>query len=125
MDKSQDKKSATPLTLEAIRKVIPPELFIKDELHFLVDVFYSVSLTILTAWLANNYLPYTLLATPLWFAYAFICGTIATGVWVLGHECGHGAFSENKLANDILGFVLHIPLLVPFFSWQHSHYVHH
>jgi len=43
----------------------------------------------------------------------------------LGHECGHGAFSEKQWANDLLGFVLHTTLLVPYFSWQHSHYVHH
>jgi len=115
MDKSHDKKP--PVTLEALRKAIPPELFIKDELHFLVDVAYSVAFTTLIVWFAHNYIPYTLMATPLWFVYAFVCGTVAMGCWVLGHECGHGSFSENKLANDILGYMLHTPLLVPYFSW--------
>lgn len=36
---------------------------------------------------------------------------------VLGHECGHGAFSENQILNDVLGFILHELLLVPYFSW--------
>jgi len=59
----------------------------------------------------------TVWAIPLWIAYAAFNGTVATGLWVLGHECGHGAFSNNKIANDLLGYVLHTALLVPYFSW--------
>lgn len=62
---------------------------------------------------------------PVWVLYAVVCGTVAQGLWVLGHECGHGAFSKHKLANDIFGFVIHTALFVPYFSWQHSHAVHH
>lgn len=36
---------------------------------------------------------------------------------VLGHECGHFAFSDIKPLNDILGFILHEILLVPYYSW--------
>lgn len=54
---------------------------------------------------------------PLWIIYAIINGTIATGVWVLGHECGHKAFSNSDILNDSLGFILHTALLVPYFSW--------
>ena len=61
----------------------------------------------------------------LWFAYAFAQGTVATGMWVVAHECGHGAFSDNKVLQDAVGYVLHSLLLVPYFSWQRSHAVHH
>lgn len=44
---------------------------------------------------------------------------------VLGHECGHGSFSDSPLLNDSLGYLLHTLLLVPYFSWQHSHALHH
>ena len=47
------------------------------------------------------------------------------GVWVLGHECGHFAFAPSRRANDAVGFVLHSLLLVPYFSWQHTHALHH
>jgi len=50
---------------------------------------------------------------------------VAMGLWVLAHECGHGAFSKDKRVNDIVGFVLHSSMLVPYYSWQHSHAVHH
>jgi omega-6 fatty acid desaturase (delta-12 desaturase) len=48
-----------------------------------------------------------------------------TGVWVLGHECGHGGFAKSSVVNDVTGWVLHSMLLVPYFSWQISHRKHH
>jgi omega-6 fatty acid desaturase (delta-12 desaturase) len=44
---------------------------------------------------------------------------------ILAHECGHGSFSNNAILNDTLGYILHTTVLVPYFSWQHSHAVHH
>lgn len=83
----------------------------------MISVAFSLSLTLAVAFLADRYLPLTWAALPLWLIYAAIEGTIATGLWVLGHECGHQAFSDSALANDLLGFILHTPLLVPYFSW--------
>lgn len=62
---------------------------------------------------------------PLWAAYASVTGTVAMGLWVLAHECGHGAFSKNAKLQDTIGFILHSLMLVPYFSWQRSHAVHH
>lgn len=119
---SQEKPA---ISLSALRKAIPPALFLKDEARFLVSVLYSLSLTLFLGYLALLHLPLSFAAFPLWFLYAMITGTVATGLWVLGHECGHGAFSNKQWKNDLLGFVLHTSLLVPYFSWQHSHFVHH
>lgn len=60
-----------------------------------------------------------------WSFYAFWMGTINTGLWVLAHECGHGAFSPSQTFNDVIGFILHQALLVPYFAWQYSHAKHH
>eukprot|EP00922_Rhytidocystis_sp_ex-Travisia-forbesii_P022155 GHVS01032441.1.p1 GENE.GHVS01032441.1~~GHVS01032441.1.p1 ORF type:complete len:562 (-),score=57.91 GHVS01032441.1:392-2077(-) len=60
-----------------------------------------------------------------WALYAFVQGTFFTGIWVVGHECGHGAFSPWPLVNDVVGYILHTPLLVPYFSWKYSHSKHH
>jgi len=57
--------------------------------------------------------------------YAAIAGTFSTGIWVIAHECGHGAFCDNRKLQDGIGFVLHSALLVPYFSWQRSHSIHH
>lgn len=44
---------------------------------------------------------------------------------VLGHECGHSAFSPSNALNDTLGWLLHSFLLTPYFSWKSSHRRHH
>lgn len=60
-----------------------------------------------------------------WGFYAFWQGTIWTGPWVIAHECGHGAFSPSQTWNDIVGFIVHQALLVPYFAWQYTHAKHH
>jgi len=60
-----------------------------------------------------------------WSFYAFWMGTIFTGLWVLAHECGHGAFSPSQAFNDFIGFILHQVLLVPYYAWQYTHAKHH
>ena len=44
---------------------------------------------------------------------------------MIAHECGHNAFSDNRFIQDAVGYALHSVLLVPYFSWQRSHAVHH
>ena len=70
-------------------------------------------------------IPFTQRMIPIWILYAFLSGTTAMGFWVIAHECGHGAFSKNKILETITGYTLHSLLLVPYFSWQRSHAVHH
>ena len=70
-------------------------------------------------------IPFTQRMIPVWILYSFISGTTAMGFWVIAHECGHGAFSRNKTLETIVGYLLHSLLLVPYFSWQRSHAVHH
>ena len=48
-----------------------------------------------------------------------------TGLWVIAHECGHRAFSDNIVFGDIVGLILHSALLVPYHSWRISHAKHH
>ena len=70
-------------------------------------------------------IPFNQRMIPIWILYAFISGTTAMGFWVIAHECGHGAFSKNRILETITGYLLHSLLLVPYFSWQRSHAVHH
>jgi len=85
----------------------------------------SVLLTIATGLLAWRFLPLAWEWAPLWLLYMVVCGTFATGVWVVAHECGHRAFCRGTKLQDSIGFVLHSAMLVPYFSWQRSHAVHH
>mmetsp|Transcript_23752 Transcript_23752/g.39717 ORF Transcript_23752/g.39717 Transcript_23752/m.39717 type:complete len:465 (+) Transcript_23752:43-1437(+) len=61
----------------------------------------------------------------IWVLYSIITGTCAIGSWVTAHECGHGAFSDNRKLQDIVGYIFHSLLLVPYYAWQRSHALHH
>ncbi|CAE6439673.1 unnamed protein product [Rhizoctonia solani] len=60
-----------------------------------------------------------------WQAYGYATGLVATGLWVIAHECGHQAFSESKAVNNAVGWVLHSALGVPYHSWRITHAKHH
>lgn len=65
------------------------------------------------------------LSAGLWAAYIWLQGCVCTGLWVIAHECGHGAFSDYAFVNDAVGMFVHSWLLVPYFSWKYSHRRHH
>ncbi|CAI9278064.1 unnamed protein product [Lactuca saligna] len=60
-----------------------------------------------------------------WPVYWFAQGSILMGFWVLGHECGHHAFSEYQWIDDAVGFFIHSVTLTPYFSFKYSHRSHH
>jgi omega-6 fatty acid desaturase (delta-12 desaturase) len=118
-----------------IKAAIPKECFRRSYLrslyYVLQDCTMVVGFALLTSKILSTQVPsnwYTLDAL-LWLVgwnlYAFWMGCILTGLWVLAHECGHGAFSPSQTVNDIFGFVMHQSLLVPYFAWQYSHAKHH
>ncbi|KAL7423113.1 hypothetical protein Q5752_002412 [Cryptotrichosporon argae] len=61
----------------------------------------------------------------LWTAYSVSAGLVGTGVWIIGHEAGHQAFSSSKTINNTVGWFLHSLVLVPYHSWRISHGRHH
>ncbi|KAJ7459788.1 oleoyl phosphatidylcholine desaturase [Mycena latifolia] len=60
-----------------------------------------------------------------WALYGFWAGLFATGLWVVAHEAGHQAFSESKIINSTVGWILHSGLGVPYHSWRITHAKHH
>jgi omega-6 fatty acid desaturase (delta-12 desaturase) len=120
-------KSGAPLpTKGQIKAVIPKECFIRS---YFWSMFYLARGLVMAAGFA--YATSLVLSTDLpslmdpvamltwatgWSVYAFWMGTIMTGPWVLAHECGHGAFSDSQTFNDVVGFIVHQALLVPYFG---------
>ncbi|EKM79425.1 hypothetical protein AGABI1DRAFT_113988 [Agaricus bisporus var. burnettii JB137-S8] len=68
---------------------------------------------------------YRLARFALWSLYGFWTGLFATGLWVIGHECGHQSFSESKFINNTVGWILHSGLGVPYHAWRITHGQHH
>ena len=69
----------------------------KDTAKSMMYAAISTALTLGCGYAAYMCLPMTAAFAPAWIAYGIINGTIATGCWVVAHECGHMAFSDNKV----------------------------
>jgi omega-6 fatty acid desaturase (delta-12 desaturase) len=46
-------------------------------------------------------------------------------LFMIQHDCGHGAFFRVQLANDWVGRVIGVLTLTPYDHWRRSHAVHH
>ena len=112
-----------------LRAVIPADCFEPETAKSLgylsVSMAGTAACTAIGLQMLNILPPENLLTLPIWTAYSAITGTVAMGLWVLAHECGHGAFSKNRALQDVIGFAIHSVMLVPYYSWQRSHAVHH
>ncbi|PYH49369.1 uncharacterized protein BP01DRAFT_332293 [Aspergillus saccharolyticus JOP 1030-1] len=113
--------------LKHLREAIPNSCFNASVWISLVylarDLIYGAALVY-----ASTYIPVLQNASLRFFAWSFygvLQGFVGTGLWILAHECGHGACSPYPLLNDILGWALHSLLLVPYFSWKITHARHH
>ena len=102
--------------LSDLRACLPPDAFRRSDALAALAVLRSLSV-VAALTLAGPWLP-----TPL---YAALQGTAAVGLWVLAHDCGHGALFAMAGLNDAVGWVLHSALLVPYFTWRGSHRLHH
>ncbi|KAI7739056.1 hypothetical protein M8C21_030333, partial [Ambrosia artemisiifolia] len=116
-----------PFTLSDLKKAIPAHCFDRSVIRSSYYVVHDLIVSYVFYFLANNYIP--LLPSPLayiaWPVYWFCQASILTGLWVIGHECGHHAFSKYQLVDDVVGFILHSALFTPYFSWKYSHRSHH
>ena len=46
-------------------------------------------------------------------------------LFLIQHDCGHGSFFSNRIANDWVGRILGVLTLTPYDYWRHSHALHH
>ena len=111
-------------SMKQIKQVVPDICFTRSTLRSLGYLLQSLVIQSFVIAIGLS-IPYTYSMIPIWILYSLISGTTAMGFWVLAHECGHGAFSDNKKLETFVGYILHSFLLVPYFSWQRSHAVHH
>mmetsp|Transcript_20257 Transcript_20257/g.42095 ORF Transcript_20257/g.42095 Transcript_20257/m.42095 type:complete len:435 (-) Transcript_20257:153-1457(-) len=130
-----DKNAPVLPTKGEIKASIPAHCFERSYIwgmyYLLRDAVIAVGFVYATSQVLSTEMPsiFDPLAVAGWAAgwsfYAFWMGTIMTGPWVVAHECGHGAFSPSQTWNDVVGFVVHQFLLVPYFAWQYTHAKHH
>lgn len=58
-----------------------------------------------------------------------LLGVLAAGflirIFIIQHDCGHGAFLKGRKNNDTIGTICSLFTLLPYKFWRKSHAVHH
>jgi acyl-lipid omega-6 desaturase (Delta-12 desaturase) len=85
--------------------------------------------------LANTVVPYFVLwyvmvgslEVSYWLtlALAVVAAAFLVRIFIFFHDCGHGSFFRSRKANDVVGIVTGVMTFTPYYSWRHSHIVHH
>ncbi|KMZ75477.1 omega-3 fatty acid desaturase [Zostera marina] len=115
-----DPAGKPPFGIGEIRNAIPKHCFVKDSWRSMSYVLRDL--------VAVVFLAATVMYFDRWFAwplYWVAQGTIFWAIFVLGHDCGHGSFSDSKMLNSVVGHTLHSFILVPYDGWRISHRTHH
>ena len=62
-----------------------------------------------------------------WFGLllAVAAAGLLVRLFMIQHDCGHGAFFRHRLANDWVGRVLGVLTLTPYDFWRRTHAIHH
>ena len=70
-------------------------------------------------YVAASYSPWAslLLAIP--------AGALVVRIFIIQHDCGHGAFFRHRAANDWLGRVCSLFTMTPYANWRRQHANHH
>lgn len=86
--------------------------------------------------IAISFGPLAALWALMWLSYSFgfwwltlLLAVPAAGflvrLFMIQHDCGHGAFFRHRLANDWIGRVLGVLTLTPYDFWKRTHSIHH
>jgi omega-3 fatty acid desaturase (delta-15 desaturase) len=114
-------------SLSELRAAIPRQCFepvwYKSWWALIKDLCIIVALfTLAYLYMPNVESPWYVFA---WIAYWLAQGTMFWSLFVLGHDCGHGAFSKMRWVNDAIGVLVHTIILLPYTSFQLTHRNHH
>lgn len=117
-------------SIKDILGAIPKECYNRSTLWSLHYVVRDVIAICIIGYVGTIYIPVwfpnsALLRFAAYMVQSYLIGLFGFGLWILAHECGHGAFSDSRLINDTVGWVLHSWWMVPYFSWKFSHSKHH
>jgi omega-6 fatty acid desaturase (delta-12 desaturase) len=125
-----DARSRTEsVRLRDLRDVIPAECFQIDALRSWFTLFRILA-TIAAFTTAIHFTPLTpdlnlLWQAPLLGLLWLFDGWAMVGLFVLGHDCGHRAFSKRTWVNKLVGHICMSPLSNALHTWTVTHDHHH
>ncbi|CAK9164196.1 unnamed protein product [Ilex paraguariensis] len=119
-DDEFDPSAPPPFRMAEIRAAIPDHCWVKDpwlSLSYVVRDVLVVFGLVAVAIYFNSWI--------VWPMYWVAQGTMFWALFVLGHDCGHGSFSDIPKLNSFVGYLIHSSILVPYHGWRISHRTHH
>lgn len=85
--------------------------------------------------LFNSIVPYVILNVLMYFslgvsywltlALAIPAGGLLVRIFIISHDCGHGAFFKSAKANTFWGSITSFLCYNPYYHWKHEHALHH
>jgi omega-6 fatty acid desaturase (delta-12 desaturase) len=86
--------------------------------------------------IAVTFLPFAGLWTLAWTAVhlgrwelsllpSLLAAALLVRLFMIQHDCGHGAFFRHRLANDWVGRAIGVLTLTPYDAWRRAHAAHH
>lgn len=90
------------------RSILEIILSVFPFLGFWLAAYYSLSISYLLS-----------------LAFAIPAGAFLVRIFLVQHDCGHGAFFKSKKVNDWVGRIAGVVTLTPYAVWARSHAVHH
>ncbi|KAF6743663.1 delta-12-fatty acid desaturase [Ephemerocybe angulata] len=124
-------------TLKEVHDAVPKELLERNQLkslsYLLRDIVLAAFLyscaSRITPWsdllLGNQEILKICLKTCLWCTYWVLQSLVGAGIFCIGHDAGHGSLFASKTLNNLVGFLCHSYLILPYFSWRSTHHAHH
>ncbi|KAF4582463.1 hypothetical protein EYR38_002588 [Pleurotus pulmonarius] len=128
------------VTLKDVHTAVPKHLLHKDPLKATSYVLRDIALTVLlfkfgsciNPWAASAFggslapgWQVSIAKASLWGVYWWTQGLVWAGIFCLGHDAGHGTLFNSSILNNVVGFILHTALLIPYFAWRSTHHAHH
>jgi len=97
---------------------------------------YQTPSTVRSTWqLVNTVVPFVALwAIMYWslgvsywitLALALPAGGLLVRIFIISHDCGHGAFFRSRRANTLVGAFTGLLCCAPYYHWKHEHALHH
>ena len=87
---------------------------------------FEIAITLLPFMVAWG-LTWALLQISPWLALlaAILAAGLMVRLFMIQHDCGHGAMFSSRRANDWVGRAIGVLTLTPYDHWRHSHALHH
>ena len=110
--------SATPIDWKALLRQYRRPSAWRSTFQLVNTIVPLTVLWLVMLWsLQRGYWLTLLLAVP--------AGLLVMRMFVIQHDCGHGAFFRSHKLNNIVGSVIGVLTLVPYVYWRKTHAIHH